>query len=199
MTKYLRTARLVIFGVCLSSANGSPPAKDGADSGEAKMDPPIASISRLGFSFETPSRKIENLHPSIFAYDPIGPILVLPTMRVAAKRVDLSKTEVLSNEGRVQFAVRKYTTPLYRVTFGPLSQIATYYFNFLTILNGWHPNEAEAMTLYLEDDRIRILSEADNLIWLESIDRKKELPELKQMHFQIRSTGINALYWNPFH
>jgi len=199
MTKPLRTTCLVIFGVCVSVANGAPPADRGVEAGEAKKEMSSPSASRLGFSFEAPSQKVESPAVGSSVRDSLGPVVVLPAMRVTANRVALSETEVLTAEGRIQFAKQKYTTPLYRATFGPLSQVAAYYFNFLNILNGWHPSEAEAMTLYLEDDRIRILSEADNLNWLESIDNKRELLELNRKHFQIRSMGIKSLYWDPFH
>jgi hypothetical protein len=97
----------------------------------------------------------------------------------------------------VEFAKLKYTSPLYRATFGPLAQVATYYFNFLSILGGWHPNEAEAMTLYMEDDRARIAKEINELARLDAIKIGKGAEDLKYIRFQSRKTGVDSLYWNP--
>ncbi len=70
------------------------------------------------------------------------------------------------------------------MTFGPLSQIAAYYFNFLSILNGWHPNEAEALTLYRQDERLKMLGEMDSLIRLETIGGGKDAKELQRLRFE---------------
>jgi hypothetical protein len=53
----------------------------------------------------------------------------------------------LTDGAKLEIAEKRYISPLYRVTFGPLSQVAAYYFNFLSVLHGWHPNEAEALRL----------------------------------------------------
>jgi hypothetical protein len=81
-------------------------------------------------------------------------------------------------------AEAKYLSPLYRVTFGPLSQIAAYYFNFLTILHGWHPNEAEAVTLYRQDERLKMLEKLDSLVRLEKIADPKEAKELQRIRYE---------------
>jgi hypothetical protein len=127
-----------------------------------------------------------------------GKIVIMPKFIVMTRRNLPVEREMLTDYGRVQFAKKIFTTPLYRATFGPLSQIATYYFNFLSILNGWHPNDAEAMTLYRESERVRILSEFDDLSRLEGLGDPHAGAEFIRMRSEVWRTGFNSLYWDPF-
>lgn len=117
-------------------------------------------------------------------------------MSITASKVKLAPRDALSAKGRMQVAEKRYISPLYRTTFGPLSQIAAYYYNWPSIFTGWHPNEAEAMTLYREADRVRILSEVDNLVRLEMIGDARETKRLKRIRTEVRRTGIDSLYWS---
>jgi len=108
---------------------------------------------------------------------------------VRGDRVKLAETDVLTDRAKLKIAEKRYISPLYRVTFGPLSQVAGYYFNFLTIFQGWHPNEAEAMTLYRQDERLKMLSELDSLSRLEAIGDAKEAKEFQRIRFNAAASS----------
>jgi hypothetical protein len=112
-------------------------------------------------------------------------VVEMAPLIVWGTRAKLTEADVLTDQGKLDLAEKTYISPLYRVTFGPLSQIAAYYFNFLSILHGWHPNEAEAMTLYRQDERLKMLGEMDSLIRLESIGgREEDAKELQRLRFE---------------
>jgi hypothetical protein len=121
------------------------------------------------------------------------PPILLPKVIVQEQRVAPLEREVLTSKGRLEAAQKKYLSPVYQTTLGPLVQVASYYFQPLSLLGGWRPNEAEAMTLYWEDDRRRILKDMDSLIELET-DRKR-LNELRRVRQQTRTDGVNAREW----
>jgi hypothetical protein len=117
----------------------------------------------------------------------------MPKVIVREQKKVPPERELLTPQGRLAAAQKTYLSPVYQKTLGPLVQIASYCFQPLTLLGGWRPNEAEAMTLYWEDDRRRILKDLDSLIELES-DRTR-VNELRRVRQQTRTDGINALYW----
>jgi hypothetical protein len=154
----------------------------------------------LGFKYEKPGPTTPNLASTGSSSQPIedlGEIVQLPKFVVEARRNVPEAKEMLTDYGRLQFAKKTFTTPLYRATFGPLSQVATYYFNFLTILNGWHPSDAEAMTLYRESERVQILADFDELCRLEKLRDPHAAKELRQMRSEVWRTGVDSLYWDP--
>ena len=127
---------------------------------------------------------------------------LLPTVRIEAARVHLTKDEILSEAGRMDYAQKTHLTDTYRAVFGPLAQLATYYYNWPSILMGWHPNEAEAMLLYEQEQRTRRVNEMDRLIYLQVVDRQKEPKELKAMQdelsrirhdFRVQRRGLRNL------
>jgi len=155
----------------------------------------------LGFEYEKPGPKTPNLARTgslSQSIEDLGETVQLPKFIVEARRNVPKEKEMLTDYGRLQFAKKTFTTPLYRATFGPLSQVATYYFNFLTILNGWHPSDAEAMTLYRESERVRILSDFDDLCRLEKLRDPHTDRELGRMRSETWRTGVDSLYWDPF-
>jgi hypothetical protein len=155
----------------------------------------------LGFKYEKPDPKtpiLASTGSSSQSNEDLGEIVQLPKFVVEARRNVPEAKEMLTDYGRIQFAKKTFTTPLYRATFGPLSQVATYYFNFLTILNGWHPSDAEAMTLYRESERVQILADFDELCRLEKLRDPHADKELRQMRSEVWRTGVDSLYWDPF-
>jgi hypothetical protein len=109
---------------------------------------------------------------------------------VTEKREKLSESDVLTDTARLKIAENKYTSPLYRVTFGPLGQIAGYYFNFLTILQGWHPNEAESIVLYRQDERLGKLQDLDDLARIESIGGDaKDAKDFRRLRFEASASS----------
>jgi hypothetical protein len=113
-------------------------------------------------------------------------VVKMAPLIVWGTRIPSSETEVLTERGRLELAEKRYISPLYRVTFGPLSQLAAYYLNFLTILGGWHPNEAEAMTLYRQDERLERLRELDALTRLEMFGDARDAKEFQRLRFEAR-------------
>jgi len=155
----------------------------------------------LGFKFTELSLRSPSLAstgPSSLPNDDSGEAVKMPKFVVLAPRIVIQEKELLTDYGRVELAKKQFTTPLYRATFGPLAQVATYYFNFLTILNGWHPSDAEAMTLYRESERVRILSDFDDLCRLEGLGDPNAGEELRRMRSGVWRTGFDSLYGDPF-
>ena len=95
----------------------------------------------------------------------------------------LTEETVLTDKAALALAEDKYISPLYRVTFGPLMQIAAYLHDPLSIANGWHPNEAEAKTLRRQDRRLEQLNEIDSLIGLEMIDDSKDAKKFQNLRY----------------
>ena len=153
----------------------------------------------LGFKYANPGPETANLASpgsASLANVDFGEVVTMPNFVVVAYRSFPQEREMLTEYGLVQYAKKKFTTPLYRATFGPLAQIAAYYFNFFSILNGWHPSDAEAMTLYRESERVRILSEFDDLSRLEGIGNPHAGEEFRRMRWEVSHTGLDSLYWN---
>lgn len=121
----------------------------------------------------------------------------MPKLIVVPRSGFPQERELLTNHGRLELAKKRFTPPLYRATLGPLSQLATYYFNFLSILGGWHPNDAEALTLYAESERVQRLHDFDDLVSLEEFDDARTGAELRQLRPGVWRTGYDSLYWNP--
>jgi hypothetical protein len=146
----------------------------------------LSAADRLGIKFNPAAQDT----PAEPAHDPVPLDSIQPGTVVFApfhvrERMRLNEKNTLSDKGRVEYAEKQYLSPLYRKTFGPLAQIATYYFNFLSILGGWHPNEAEAMSLYDQDERLERLKELDDLIRLETIGNSWDAKKFEDMKAQI--------------
>jgi len=97
-------------------------------------------------------------------------IVRLPRYVVEDKRVRLADHEVLGDAGRIELAKKRYLSPVYQETLGPLSALAGLLAN---PLGGWNPNAPEAMALYEQDEQIRRNTEMDELLDLEAL---KDLP-----------------------
>jgi len=147
-----------------------------------------STLDQLGFKFEA-TKKTEDI-PSIFTGPP--PVVEmeasLPNYEVIAPKLKLKSNDVATDKLRVEQAVNKYTSPLYRATFGPASQVAEYYFNFLSILHGWHPNEPEAMALREQDIELERMDEIKTLSRLDAIGNpdavKVDLKTERDVYFQ---------------
>ncbi len=153
-----------------------PPAPDARLKLSAKL---AGQISSSLPAWKPPMAKPAGKPPP---FDP--EVVQMKPFYVRENRVRLTETDVLTDTAQLKMAEAKYLSPLYRVTFGPLSQIAAYYFNFLTILHGWHPNEAEAVTLYRQDERLKMLEKLDSLVRLEKIADPKEAKELQRIRYE---------------
>ena len=153
----------------------------------------------LGFKYSAFSPTVqedEESPTSTSLNDDFGEVIRMPKFVAMAHRNIPAEKDMLTSYGRLELAKSKFTTPLYQVTLGPLSQVAAYYFNVLTIFNGWHPNDAEAMTLYNESERVQILKDFDDLSQLEESSDPKTINELKRTRQEVWRTGVDALYWD---
>jgi hypothetical protein len=147
-------------------------------------DPPpdyaaLSAADRLGIAFDPLAKPGEGPFLATRAPDTI----LLPRFVVEDVRVRLTDRDALTGTATLKLAEDAYLSPLYRVAFGPLMQVAAYYFNPLAILRGWHPNEAEALVLYRQDERLRGLAELDSLIGLELLDDAKDAGEFQRIRF----------------
>jgi len=149
----------------------------------------MSPAARLGVSFSPPAKEGESTSaaPQPAPVVSPGPVtqgtVILEPYLVTTPRVKLTEKEILTNKGRLALAEKEQITPLYRLTFGPLSQLAAYYFDWTSILGGWHPNSREAMTLYRQDERLKMLDEMDSLIRLETISDPKVTKQFKRIRF----------------
>lgn len=171
----------------------TPPALASPDRDAAAAPSPAsrpASAARLPFRFtppaSTPASPSGDTTPAPTA--PAAPadlevapgVVRLPDFHVLDRRIDLEEREVLSAKGLVEAAKHRYLSPTYQKTFGPLSELALLYFDPLALLGGWHPNDAEAMALYEQDERLRRMHRTDDLLDLYRIDDTAEVRELQQ-------------------
>jgi hypothetical protein len=177
-----RTLTGPVLSAMLALATGCPLC------GEPAADPSayasLSAAARLGVSFKpAPAPQAPAEAPAL-----APGTVALPSYIVREKREPLTSDIILSPAATAAMAKDKYLSPFYRVTFGPLAQIAAYYTNFLTLFDGWHPNDAEALVLYRQDRRLEQLTELNDLIDLEMIDNPRAKKELEGARFEI-STG----------
>ena len=129
-------------------------------------------------------------NPVVRLPPPDPEVVQMAPVIVWGARVKLTATDVLSDGAKLEIAEKRYISPLYRVTFGPLSQVAAYYFNFLSVLHGWHPNEAEALTLYRQDERLKMLGELGSLAELETIGGdSKDAKDFRRIRFEAAASS----------
>jgi len=136
-------------------------------------EPAEDKIARLRLTFDSHARETAVATDKIALADeqPSGEftaddVFHFQTMIVTSPSQQLIERDLLTPKGRLDLAKKRFLTPAYQKTLGPLSQVAAYYFNFLTILGGWHPNDGEAMALYEDDAQKRRNTEMTELISL---------------------------------
>jgi hypothetical protein len=162
---------------CAAAAAPAPPS-------DATQAPPsdysrLSVSERLGIMYRPAAKNTEGT----FAVTPLSDSILLPILIVKESRLKLTAADILTEKAKLKIAQDRYLSPLYRVTFGPMAQIAEYYFSPLTVLKGWHPNEAEAMTLYRQDERLDKLAELDAMIELETIDNPRESKQFQEIRY----------------
>ena len=157
------------------------PSTVSTDSQSTKLGSSVAT--HLGLKFEPKTQEATNTYLDPKILDSIFPeTVVLPKFVVRDRRQKFTEDQILTDKAKLARAEKSYLSPLYRVSFGPLSQLASYYFDWTSILNGWHPNEIEAMALYRENELQKRKAEMDRFIKLEAIGKgndAKLLPELR--------------------
>ncbi len=135
------------------------------------QEPAEDKVARLRFTFTPQARETAVAADNAASTDeqPAGEftaddVLHLRKMIVTGRRQQLIERDLLTPKGRLDLAKKVYLTPVYEKTFGPLSQVAAYYTDFLAIFGGWHPNDGEAMALYEDDAQKRRNTEMTDLM-----------------------------------
>ena len=154
-----------------------PPAPGDASVGSPSSHPALSTAERLGIKFNPATKDGEG--EVVASPLPPGAVVAagtvqLPPFVVRETKVKLTEKDVLTDKAKLELAEKRYLSPLYRTTLGPLSQLAAYYFDWPSILGGWHPNEIEATVLKRQDERLEMLEELDSLIRLETIGSSVE-------------------------
>lgn len=171
---------LLFVAITIHATGATPPAPSDALAADQSNSSPISASTRLGIKFSPPNSDSPSATTAPQAAvprltDPSLPLTILKPYLVTTPRIKLTEKEVLTDKARLELAKKTQLTPLYRLTFGPLSQLGTYYFNWLSILGGWHPNDLEAMILYRQEEDLRRKAEMNSLVRLESLyDAKDE-------------------------
>lgn len=98
-------------------------------------------------------------------------VIRLPKYVVTDERFPLEEYELLTPKGRVAVAEKRYLTPIYQKTIGPLSAIATF---LNDPLRGWRPNAPEAIAIYEDFENVRRKKQTKDLLDLAALaDRAK--------------------------
>lgn len=178
---FMRPRPILLFFVAMTiSAAGTPPdtANVTSEEGSSKNPAPSAA-SRLGIKFSPPVKNGDSpvfapQLPEVSPSDSTLPVTVLTPYHVTTPRALPTEKEMQTEKATLEIAKKTQLTPLYRYTFGPLSQLGTYYANWLSILGGWHPNDLEAMVLYRQEEDLRRKVELDSLTRLEKLYDAKD-------------------------
>ncbi len=171
-----KLAGLFLIALTVSTV-GAPPA-DLSDhtSGSA--------AARLGIRYHPPAQVPGNTFVAPASTDLASPEpLLLEPFIVNGSRAKLTERAILTDGARLKLAKDRTLSPLYRYTFGPLAQLASYYFNPLGLLLGWRPNDAEAQVLYRQEERLQMLGEMDALVRLDRIGGSKDSKLLQRVRF----------------
>jgi hypothetical protein len=185
MNPSLKSA-LFSFGLFAASSLGAPPPDSNGPLVDGRHSQDIGlSVVRLGFTYAPLSNFAEITLPAV---QQPGTML-MPKFVVNAPWEKLTEETVLTDKAELALAEAKYISPFYRVTFGPLMQIMAYFHDPLSISNGWHPNEAEVMTLRRQDRRLEQLNELDSLIGLEMIDDSKDAKQFENLRYDAATTS----------
>ena len=136
---------------------------------------------RLGFRFDPQAREAAvdttgkvpagKSSEDLEATSPADDTLHLSKVVVTGKRIPFNARDGLTPAGRLDFAKKTHLTPAYEKTFGPLGTLASYYFNFMAIFSGWHPNDADALALYADADQKRRNIEMNSLLEVAAFGR----------------------------
>ena len=95
-----------------------------------------------------------------------------------------TEKDVMTEKEELRLAKKNYLSPIYQAVFGPLSQLGAYYLNPLAIFTGWHPNDAEALTLARQERRLQERRELGELLELEGASDPKFKAEFGLLHYQ---------------
>jgi len=136
--------------------------------------------ARLGFAFDPLGNDAAVTAPVANGEgETLGPgtladgVIRLPKYIVTGERMPFTARELLTPEGRIAIAKKRYTSAVYQKTFGPLSNIYALIYN---PQGGWNPNTPEAMALYEDAEQMRRNQEMKELMRLDALTEKKTKP-----------------------
>lgn len=129
----------------------------------AEEGKPAGRAARLGFTYDPTVRAAGLGHQKGRTLE-LGPtepgVVRLPNYAVVERPLVFTEDEMLTAQGRVDLAKKRYLSPIYQKTIGPLMAVV----GFLAApLGGWRPNSPEAMALYYDDDAKRRRAEMSGL------------------------------------
>jgi hypothetical protein len=131
-----------------------------ATKAEAKQS---GRAARLGFKYDPQAHAAAATKKGGTALDlePAEPGVVrLPKYEVVERPLVFTEDEMLTPQGRVDLAKKRYLAPIYQKTLGPLAAVAGLLAN---PLGGWNANTPEALALYYDDDMKRRNAEMRDL------------------------------------
>lgn len=123
-------------------------------------------LSRLGFKFDQRAHDDavaarQRAGGSAMGDERADPdVLRLPRYTVTEQRSNIEERELLTRRGRIDVATKRYISPVYGRTLGPLTAVASFLNN---PLGGWSANTPEAMALYEDDEQKRRNARAKEL------------------------------------
>lgn len=129
----------------------------------AEESKPAGRAARLGFSYDPRVRAaaLAEQKGKTLELGPTEPGVVrLPKYEVVERPLVFTEDEMLTEQGRVELAKKRYLSPIYQKTIGPLAAVAAL---LAAPLGGWQPNSPEALALYYEDDTKRRRAEMSGL------------------------------------
>lgn len=137
------------------------------------------TANRLGFHFDQKAHDAaiaaRAKEGAAFLNEPVDPdVIRLPKYTVRDKKAWSSDFGMLTPEGKVAIAKKKYLSPMYQKTLGPLAAAAAFVNN---VLGGWNPNSREAMAIYEDNEALRRRNEMSDLDGLAKLAERAEKAE----------------------
>jgi hypothetical protein len=127
--------------------------------------------------------------PSFQADAASADLFVLPKFEVRESPIGLTERDVTSSKRLLAQAKTRYLHPMYQKTLGQLSAAVGMLANLPSILNGWHPNDAEATVLFQEDERLRHINESKE--WIDLFE-KTDPAAFKELKNSLNNTFQRA-------
>lgn len=125
---------------------------------------PAGRAARLGFTYDPTVRAAAQAEEKRATLE-LGPaepgVVRLPNYEVVERPLIFTEDELLTPQGRVDLAKKRYLAPIYQKTIGPIAAVAGLLAN---PLGGWRPNSPEALALYYDDDMKRRNGEMRDLV-----------------------------------
>ena len=193
---------LLLSVLALSAMGASLPGPDDAPTKDPQKDSAASVTTHLGIKFSSSAQDTKETPASPARPDPLLPdsslpLTILKPYVITTPRVKLTERDVLTDQAKLALAKKTQLTPLYQVTFGPLSQLGAYYFDWLSILGGWHPNDLEALVLYRQEEDVRRKNEMDSLMRLETIYDINDAKQLQRLQLGPSETKPQSFIVSP--